>query len=1158
MSIVKSTLTLNSTASHPIGTLNYSRSSSATRINSIGQVEEVAANKIRQDYFSDPANTGRLRGWLLEEASTNTCLQSADFGTTWITSTATQTNAGSITTNTVKSPDGATTADTLQSNSGTTGIIAARQQGFTFTNGTTYTVSVWAKKKDLDYLEITNKDDALAGRTYSKVFKISDGTLGASGGTVGAAKIDSYVNGWYRCSVTFTAAANTSSEVYFKARNNDANNTTYTFNNNEGIYLWGAQVEAIAYPTSYIPTTTTAVTRNADVAYIEDTENMWNWDVGTSIWIDATPLSTTSTQPIYHYQDATNDNYFTLLSDGKCKLFANGNNQLSANPFTTGFTTTYCSDFRNVMAVKSNRFHMAHNGSLSEQLPDTSIMVPLNSSSSKYTIKFFHGTGLSSGSGWLGNFRIYSNVLSDIELQNVSFRKNDDAQELALNAVQVVDQSISTQKIAPAAIVTSKIADDAITNAKILNATIETAQLGDDQVTTAKIAAGAVTGTEIANNAITSAHLGVDIILAEDIAANAVTVSELANNAVSTVKILDNAVTGAKIALGSDAAGDIMYYSGTDYVRLAKGTDGQVLTLASGVPRWAADSTDVAGSAVGGDVNGTVANIQINANAVGSAEIAANAVTASEIATNAVGIAELNVTDGAAGQLLSTNGSGVLSFISDPTNVGATAVGGDLSGSVSNAQLVANCVTGTELANSAVTASHLANGAVSLASITDGTLTGTKFVNDTITGDKIADHASNDANRAIGTNHLKNDCITGDKISDDAINSEHYTDGSIDTAHIGDLQVTGGKIANATITGTQLAGTSVGNSHLTANAVTTSKVADDQITIAKLAVTDGSAGQYLTTDGNGTLSFSTDSTNVSGTAVGGDLTGTVGNAQIAANAVGSNEIANNAVGTTEIADGSITNAKLGANSITSDKISLDIIVAEDLANNSVTAAELSDNAVRTAKIMDDNVTTAKIADNAITGAKIALGSDAAGDVMYYDGTNYVRLAKGTDGEVLTLASGVPSWAADSTNVSGTSLGGVLGGTVGNATIDANAINGTHLALGSDAQGDIMYYDGTNYVRLAKGTAGHVLTMNGGATAPSWAADSTNVGATAVGGNVSGTVSNITISAGVVTPTMLSASGTANNTTFLRGDGAWAVPTVTETDPTAVTMAIALG
>ena len=104
----------------------------------------------------------------------------------------------------------------------------------------------------------------------------------------------------------------------------------------------------------------------------------------------------------------------------------------------------------------------------------------------------------------------------------------------------------------------------------------------------------------------------------------------------------------------------------------------------------------------------------------------------------------------------------------------------------------------------------------------------------------------------------------------------------------------------------------------------------------------------------------------------------------------------------------------------------------------------------------------------------------------------------------------------------------------------------------------MYYNGTDYVRLAKGTAGQVLTINSGATAPEWAADSTNVGNTAVGGDVSGTISNIQISAGVVTPTMLSATGTANNTTFLRGDGVWATPTMTEVDPTAVTMAIALG
>ena len=52
---------------------------------------------------------------------------------------------------------------------------------------------------------------------------------------------------------------------------------------------------------------------------------------------------------------------------------------------------------------------------------------------------------------------------------------------------------------------------------------------------------------------------------------------------------------------------------------------------------------------------------------------------------------------------------------------------------------------------------------------------------------------------------------------------------------------------------------------------------------------------------------------------------------------------------------------------------------------------------------------------------------------------------------------------------------------------ANSVDVTKLQMGSDAAGDILYYNGTDYIRLAKGTAAQVLTMNGGATAPSWAA-----------------------------------------------------------------------
>ena len=68
---------------------------------------------------------------------------------------------------------------------------------------------------------------------------------------------------------------------------------------------------------------------------------------------------------------------------------------------------------------------------------------------------------------------------------------------------------------------------------------------------------------------------------------------------------------------------------------------------------------------------------------------------------------------------------------------------------------------------------------------------------------------------------------------------------------------------------------------------------------------------------------------------------------------------------------------------------------------------------------------------------IALGSDAAGDIMYYNGTDYVRLARGSDDEILTLASGAPSWAAAS---SGVSLSGSTNNTVATVT-GSNALAG---------------------------------------------------------------------------------------------------------------------
>lgn len=80
----------------------------------------------------------------------------------------------------------------------------------------------------------------------------------------------------------------------------------------------------------------------------------------------------------------------------------------------------------------------------------------------------------------------------------------------------------------------------------------------------------------------------------------------------------------------------------------------------------------------------------------------------------------------------------------------------------------------------------------------------------------------------------------------------------------------------------------------------------------------------------------------------------------------------------------------------------------------IATASIENLAVDTAQLAADAVTTVKITDANVTGSKIAMGSDAQGDVLYYNGTNYVRLAKGTNGQFLKIGATIPAWATVST------------------------------------------------------------------------------------------------------------------------------------------------
>jgi hypothetical protein len=84
-------------------------------------------------------------------------------------------------------------------------------------------------------------------------------------------------NGWYRCTVYDTTST---SFVAVYGRNGG----NFVGNGVDGIYFWGGQVEAGAYPTSYIPTTSATVTRNADVISKTGISSLIGQTEGTIYW----------------------------------------------------------------------------------------------------------------------------------------------------------------------------------------------------------------------------------------------------------------------------------------------------------------------------------------------------------------------------------------------------------------------------------------------------------------------------------------------------------------------------------------------------------------------------------------------------------------------------------------------------------------------------------------------------------------------------------------------------------------------------------------------------------------------------------------------------------------------------------------------------------
>jgi len=235
--------------------ITTARASNATYDAPTG-IATAAANIPRITY--DPL-TGLCLGLEVEEARTNLFLHNSDFANAaWSQSPDADVN---VTSNTITAPDGTLTADKFFEAT-TTNTFHDIFQNISYTVGLRYCFSVHVKASERNRLRLAfGGTGAFTSERFVSVDLVAKtATAGGTGATVG---IQELPNGWFRVWVCATADATGSTPTF--VRLNDAfSGSIYPGVVNSGLFLWGAQVEAGVFPSSIIPTTTTAQSRTVD------------------------------------------------------------------------------------------------------------------------------------------------------------------------------------------------------------------------------------------------------------------------------------------------------------------------------------------------------------------------------------------------------------------------------------------------------------------------------------------------------------------------------------------------------------------------------------------------------------------------------------------------------------------------------------------------------------------------------------------------------------------------------------------------------------------------------------------------------------------------------------------------------------------------------
>ena len=290
--------------------------------NYIPTLLSAPANTARFDH--NPV-TGESLGLLVEEQRTNLLSYSEDqTQSIWVE----QSNVTKNVSQTV-SPANSLNAGLVVPNT-VSGYHALRIGPVSVTSGVTYSFSIYVKSYGYTRFRIAGTSQW----TSATDFFVNQG--------------DPVGNGFYRHNVNLTATTTSASASIDIVFLDSGGTVTHAGNGFSGLFLWGAQVEAGAFPTSYIKTEASQVTRSADSASMTGA-NFSEWyraDEGSLVFDIADPKKSLNNQPLIGFaatgQSVSANSIALWASSGtalRYRIAANGAYTVdySGNTYSGGF-----------------------------------------------------------------------------------------------------------------------------------------------------------------------------------------------------------------------------------------------------------------------------------------------------------------------------------------------------------------------------------------------------------------------------------------------------------------------------------------------------------------------------------------------------------------------------------------------------------------------------------------------------------------------------------------------------------------------------------------------------------------------------------------------------------------------------------------------------